>query len=894
MSGRAISRAIIALTFVGCAGFGGARAYAGPAKAGEWWSHEPIERPAVPSVSEEGVRWSRTPIDRFIFQKLTEKEMRPSREAHRRTLIRRLYYDLIGLPPTPAEIDAFVKSDDPNAYDELVDRLLESKHYGERWARHWLDVVHYGDTHGYDKDKLRPNAYHYRDYVIRAFQSDKRYSRFVEEQIAGDILYPSTLDGMVAMGFMSAGPWDFIGHVEVPETKIDGRRARNLDRDDMVATAMNTFVSSTVQCARCHDHKFDPVTQQDYYNLQAVFAALDRGDREFDTDGETRGRRAELIAKQKKLEGELETIQKKIRDVGGDRLAKINSEIERLRDASRASSKAAQFGYHSQIAPKPDVTKWVQVDLGKTAKISKIVWVGSHDNFGGIGAGFGFPQRYKIEVSNDPKFEKDVHIVVDRTKKNVANPGVAPQKAEFAKGKLEGRFVRMTATRLALRANDYIFALAELLVFDEAGALVSHGRKVTSLDSIQQPVRWRRSNLVDGYYMGVTTNVEDRATVAKLEAERDGIIASALDETTEARRGAVRGEIETVRRQIAGMTKRMRAYVGWPKRGGPRDIRVLDRGDILKPGEPAVPGAIPLGTEGLPAIFDLQDAKNEGERRVALARWITDKRNPLSWRSIVNRVWHYHFGRGIVETPNDFGKMGRLPTHPELLDWLAAEFRDGDQSIKALHRLIVRSSVYRQASEPNEAFAAIDSSNAYLWRMNRRRLDAESLRDSVLMIAGKLNRAQFGPGFRDFVLEKTEHSPHFEYHKHDPDDAMTHRRSVYRFLVRSSQQPFMQTLDCADPSQMIDRRDESLTVIQALALLNNRFMTRMAYHFAIRLEKDVGYKSDAARVAAAFEMVTGREPDDDESALLATFVESHGLATTCRGIVNLNEFVFVD
>ena len=249
-----------------------------------WWSFRPLSRPSLPALSTTDANRVRTPIDAFILAKLREKGLTPSPEADRRTLIRRLTFDLIGLPPTPEEVDTFLADDRPDAYERLADRLLASPQYGERWGRHWLDVVHYGDTHGYDKDKPRPNAWPYRDYVIRAFNADRPYRRFVQEQLAGDVLFPGTADGIEALGFIAAGPWDFIGHAEVPESKIDGQIARHLDRDDMVANTMNTFASLTVQCAQCHNHKFDPIAQEDYYSLQAVFAALDRADKKYYSD----------------------------------------------------------------------------------------------------------------------------------------------------------------------------------------------------------------------------------------------------------------------------------------------------------------------------------------------------------------------------------------------------------------------------------------------------------------------------------------------------------------------------------------------------------------------------------------------------------------------------------
>ncbi len=321
--------------------------------------------------------------------------------------------------------------------------------------------------------------------------------------------------------------------------------------------------------------------------------------------------------------------------------------------------------------------------------------------------------------------------------------------------------------------------------------------------------------------------------------------------------------------------------------GKPRTITVLARGDVTKPGKEVGAGTVDF-IPNTPSRFQLSPDHSEGDRRVALAEWIVHPDNPLTWRTIVNRVWLYHFGRGIVDSPNDFGRMGQLPTHPELLDWLAVEFRDGNQSIKGLHRLIVNSATYRQKSGGNAAAEAIDGSNQFLWRMNRRKLEAEAIRDTILQVTGKLDTTMFGPGYYDFVLEKTEHSPHYQYHKHDPDDPKSHRRAIYRFLVRSQPAPFMDTLDCADPSLLVDKRNETLTALQALALLNNKFVVRMGEHFAEALE------AEADPLARAIELALSREARPGELEALRAYAEAHGLAATCRVIFNLNEFAFVD
>jgi hypothetical protein len=321
---------------------------------------------------------------------------------------------------------------------------------------------------------------------------------------------------------------------------------------------------------------------------------------------------------------------------------------------------------------------------------------------------------------------------------------------------------------------------------------------------------------------------------------------------------------------------------------------------VNKPAKEVRPGTLRFLGDG--GDFEVAADATESVRRVALARWLTDPRNPLTWRSLVNRVWQYHFGRGLVDSPNDFGRMGEKPSHPELLDWLAVEFRDGGQSLKQLHRLLVTSSTYRQVSETPHQVAgpssatrrpqAIDADNRLLWRMNRRKLEAEAVRDSVLSVAGKLDPAMGGPSFQDFVVERPEHSPHYEYRLHDPENPKSQRRSVYRFIVRSQPQPFMSALDCADPSMSVDRRNETLNALQALALLNDQLTVAMSQHFAERVNPQDG--SVTAAITLAFRLALGRSPTAAESGTLTQFARQNGLPNACRVILNLNEFAFVD
>ncbi len=858
------------------------------------WAWQPIGRPEIPAPSEAflaipGVEPDRNPIDAFVRATLAAEEMRPTPVADRRTLIRRLSFDLLGLPPTPEEIDAFVADADPAAYEKLVERMLASPRYGERWARHWLDVVHYGDTHGYDKDKQRPNAWPYRDWVIGAFNADLPWARFVADQIAGDVLHPDDSGAIEATGMLAAGPWDFIGHVEVPETKTDGKIARHLDRDDMVANTIGTFASVTVQCAQCHAHKFDPVSQEDYYSLQSVFAALDRNERNYSPDPAVMQAHAALDARRADLDGLKKALESRRTEAAGARLA----EIDKALAAPGGGNATPAFGWHSEIVADTgpeavDTEKWVQVDLGREVAIARVVLHPCHDDFNSIGAGFGFPRRFRIEGSSDPTFTSAVVRLADSGPDDLHSTGTAPQGFAIDRGATGGiRYVRVTATRLAPRQNDFIAAIAEVDILDADGTNVARGASVTSLDSIEAPPRWQRANLVDGEFPAPSDDA------VALRQERDELLAKVPADVTDGLQ-KVDEDLATLAGEVAALPPLRPLYtVTSTQRGGvPRTIHVLARGNVSAPGREVGPGAL-TALAMLPARFEIPADAPEGARRKALAQWLVSPDNPLTWRSAVNRAWLHHFGRGIVDTPSDFGRMGSPPSHAPLLDWLAATFRDGGGSLKNLHRLIVTSATWRQRADDDPALAALDASNARLWRQNRRRLEAEAIRDAVLATAGTLDSTAGGPGWQDFRIEHPEHSPPYRYDLADPADRSTWRRSIYRFIVRSQTQPFMTSLDCADPSMRVEKRNESLSAIQALALLNNGFMTTQAVEFAARVAREAG-DDPGAQIDRAVRLAFGRAPTEDESTALLELLRSHGLPAVCRTIVNLNEFTFVD
>ena len=855
----------------------------------DWWSLKPLRKPEPPSREAK-------PVDAFVQARLAREGWTPSPAAPRETLLRRITFDLTGLPPSPEELDAFLADEAPDAYERVVDRLLASPRYGERWARHWLDVVHYGDTHGYDKDKPRPNAWPYRDYVIRALNEDKPYAQFVREQLAGDVLFPGATDGIEGLGFLAAGPWDLIGHAEVPETKTDGKIARHLDRDDMVANTLGTFCATTVHCAQCHNHKFDPITQEDYYSLQAVFSAIDRTDKKYFSDAALTASYAKVEGALRRAEADASALEKQAEKEAGEALVKLDAALASARKARPAAR--AEAGFHSSVSAEQGVLKWVQVDLCKEVAIDKIAFAGCYDDFNKIGAGFGFPPRYKIEASNEPGFKEGVQTVVDRSREEQGNPGTALQSVS-AKG-IKGRYVRFSATRLAPRKEDFIFALSELLVFDGAGENVALGAVVSSLDSIESGPRWARKNLTDGQYPGKESAGTD---VAALEKERAALLRTASKPETLSKLAAAKADKARLEAERKAFPAPKVAYVGavhtgtgsfrgtGADGGKPRPVHLLARGQVTQPGREMVPGA--LGVLSFrPARFPVSADAPEGARRAALADWVADPANPLTWRTIVNRVWQYHFGAGLVETPGDFGRNGALPTHPELLDWLAAEFRDGGGSLKNLHRLLVLSDTYKQASASRPEMESRDSGNRLLWRQNRRKLEAEAIRDAVLAASGKLDLTMGGEGWQDFVVKQPAHSPHYRYDLHDPLDAKTYRRSVYRFVVRSQTQPWMTSLDCADPSMRVDRRNESLSPLQALALLNNGFLLTQAAALAERVRAEAPAPAD--QMVRAFRRVLSREPNPAEAGELSRYAGRNGLEQACRILLNLNEFSFVD
>jgi hypothetical protein len=692
--------------------------YTIPAEARDHWAWKPPARPAAPRVRAAG--WVRNPIDAFILAKLEAAGLAPAAPAGREQLLRRVTFDLTGLPPTPAEINAFLADRSPDAYVKVVDRLLASPHYGERWGRHWLDLVRYAESNGYEHDEARPGAWRYRDYVIRAFNADKPYDRFVREQLAGDELAPDDPDALIATGFNLLGP-------DMTDAANSAQRRQNT-LDDMTDTTGLVFLGLTIGCARCHDHKFEPIPQSDYYRLQAVFAPA---------------------------------VFKPAQPVA-------TREV-------KAAHERAQQAYLALVRPALDA-------------------------LGALEA----PYRKKLYAARLARLSDEARV--------------AHQTPEVQRTPRQKEVVAQTARLLVVSPQQ---VLASLSAADKA----RH-------QAFQQELK--------------TFDVHKPAALPS---------APALQESKTAPKTFVlrRGEMKHPGAEVAP---------GWPV--------------ILLPGHRPAPAPI----KALAASTG---------RRSALANWLTDPRNPLTARVLVNRLWQHHFGRGIVPTASDFGLRGLPPTHPELLDWLAREFVEGGWSIKRMHRLMLLSNTYQQSTRPSAEARQRDPDNQLFSRMNRLRLEGEAIRDALLAASGRLDRRLGGPSVFPPLPAGAEGIKGWTV---SPDPRDHGRRSVYVFARRNLRFAFLEAFDLPDSNLSCPKRERSTTATQALTLLNSAEVHEAAKALAARVEREAA--TPEGRVTLAYRLALGRRPTAAELGIAREFLAESPLAELCRALFNLNEFVYLD
>lgn len=856
----------------------------------DWWSLQVIRRPAVPKTGNPQVR---NAIDQFVIRKLGRNGLSMSKPASRRVLIRRLSFDLLGLPPTPEAVQAFVNDTDPQAYEKLVDRMLESPHYGERYARHWLDIAHYADTHGFERDKLRPNAWPYRDYVIKSFNIDKGYDRFLREQIAGDVLWPDDPDAVVATGFLAAGPWDFVGQVET-RSDVLRRSARALDLDDMVTQVMTATTAMTVNCARCHDHKLDAIPQEDYYRLTAVFAEVKRADRAVSEPERNRAifSRLKVIKEINRMVPGLD-----LADIVGGGDGRGTGKFKDGIDPRSGKTERQPMGYLGNVKPNQYTTStspfidgvFIPQSLPDKPKVSiASTGVTVAEITGADGKAWDIIRNGPVNSTHSPKlggidFTKDDNSLLGLH----ANAGITFDLREFRK-QIGQQELRVTAQAGYFGArNEHSYA--DVRVFID-GKKATEFLKLKRADNLQDidlflPETARFLTLVatsGGNGIGMDQiafgNPKIKADPRNLSPE-DRNQLSVLQH----RKKQLDSKIASLgATEVYAVVPETRMESKIP------EVRILKRGNPENPiGDPLPPGALSWVDH---LNHDLgKRSTSQAQRRLSLASWITATENPLTRRVIVNRLWQWHFGRGIVSTPSDFGKGGQKPSHPELLDWLADELEREKGSLKAIHRLILTSSAYRQVSHTSHGMK-VDAGNQFLWRQSPRRLEAESLRDAVLATTGKLNLKAGGPGFKDFKYTEA-YAPIYEYIT--PNTPELWRRSIYRFVVRTTPHEFLTTLDCPDPANFTPKRLTTTTALQALTLSNNPFMLEQAGYFAERLEREAGPKS-GDQIQHAFVLAFGRRPTPEESKAAGKTIQKKGLLAFCHVLLNANEFVYID
>ncbi|MBX3277333.1 MAG: DUF1553 domain-containing protein [Acidobacteria bacterium] len=678
-----------------------------------FWSFIPPARPNPPAV--KNTAWVRNEIDAFILKSLEDAGLSPAPPAEPRVLLRRVYFDLTGLPPSPEEMAEFLRDPSDAAYTRVVEKLLASPHYGERWGRHWLDLARYADSGGYEFDYDRPHAWRYRDWVIQSFNADMPYDRFIREQLAGDELNPNDPQALVSTGFCRNGPT--VDNANNEETRTD-------ELDDLVTTTSSVFLGLTVGCARCHDHKYDAIPQRDYYRLQAVFGSSQKTDRVLVSAAEESAHKArlkEIDAEIKPLRTRIVAIEKPVRD----------------------QLLAEKVEFHVRLAE-------------------------------GAGA-LGGKTREQFREETARRFAKDVNLQAEE--------------------------------------------------------------------------------------------IEERLSESEIKERKD------------------------LQKQIAEINKKrpkpLPAAMGVTNRKTPGRSFVHVRGDWRQKGEEVFPG--------FPAVLSNGAAINPVNRRRQLADWIARADNPLTARVAVNRIWQYHFGRGIVRTPSDFGATGDRPSHPELLDRLATGFVKQGWSWKAMHRLILQSSTYRQASRYDAQAAAKDPENRLLWRFNPRRIESEAIRDAVLVASGNLNRKMGGPGVYppiDRAVIDTGSRPRWPLDAKEGSDVW--RRSVYIFVKRSVLVPLLEVFDCPVTTVSAPVRSASTVSPQALALLNNEFVLEQAEAFAVRVKREAGEDANA-QIVRAFEIALGRPPGEKETGWAREFLsEGAAMRDLCHALFNVNEFVYLD
>lgn len=783
------------------------------------WAFQPLLKETPPKV---GSHWTSNDIDAFILQKLKEHSLTPNPFATKAELIRRIYLDTLGLPPTPEEVKTFVADQRADAYPQLVEQVLASPHYGERWARYWLDLVRFAETNGYETNRERPNAWPYRDYVIRSLNEDKPYDQFLREQIAGDAVGVPE-----ATAYLVSGPYDLVKSPDINLTLMQ----RQNELDDIIGTTGTAFIGLTIGCARCHNHKFDPIRQTDYYSMQAIFAGIQHGDRAMPLSPDKQQEIAQIDLKLVQLREELKPF---LKGVGPSRPAVTARGNEELFVATPA--KYVRFTIDETSGGEPCIDELqifsdsINVALASTG--AKAIASGT----------LPVHEIHKLEHLNDGRGGNSRSWISNENGKGwvqIELPKVQQiSRIAWARDR-NGQFGDRVATKYRIE------------VAVEAG-------------------QWTE-----------VASSADRLPFNSKATQPEYDFAKFPDDEAQEGRDLLK-QFQNTEQRKSQLQASATVYAGTFQQPGP--THRLFRGEPTAQREQVEPGTVAaLGK------LAISEATPEQQRRLALADWIASKENPLTARVIVNRLWQFHMGKGLVATPSDFGKAGVSPTHPELLDWLARELMDHNWSLKHVHRLILNSATYRQSSAPREDALQADGATEWWWRFPPRRLEAEPMRDSILAVTGVLDDRMYGPGFSGFQVELENVRHYFPKKTYGPEDW---RRMIYMTKVRLEKESVFGVFDCPDAATSVPKRSRSTTPLQALNLFNSPFMLQQSELFADRLRRDCG-DDPSKQVIRAFWLCCCREPDAVELSGSRDFIAAEGLPAFCRAMLNCNEFVFL-
>jgi hypothetical protein len=858
----------------------------------DWWSLQPLTRVIPPRSVVTDIN----PIDAFLRVKREAKILQANPEADRRTLIRRLSFDLLGLPPTPEEVQAFLVDTRPDAYERLVDRYLTSPHYGERWARHWLDLVRFGESDGFERDLPRFQAWPYRDWVIQALNQDVPYNRFVQMQIAGDAITSEDPEVMKAVGFLVAGPHDIV----VPASERMKQTMKQDELEELIGTVGQTFLGLTINCARCHDHKFDPISQKDYYRLVASLQGVQP---------------AERVVIAEKLASQLKAIHFQLKDVDTQIEGFETFAEQRLRSKDgKTLDRPAPFAEWDFRKGLVDVKRSLEFKLRGTATVTI------------DGLLLDGKSGYAITAPIQERWtEKTLEAWVKLSDLNQRGGGVVALQS------LDGsKFDAIVFGELEPRkwiAGSEGFRRTKPVIMQNEAAAKDRFIHIAVTSSKNGEIRIYREGKLQGqaytpgpiqsfepkeavFTVGIRhepagtgkllSGVVQRVRIYNRELTADEIAASSEVHFTEAQIASALNESErktylelrekrtkiTAERDRIRTTSEEKVYTLQP--GALQPTHVLLRGSVDAKGEALEPGPVQVLAKPWPTSRTEPD--NEANRRKRLAEWVTSSENPLFSRVVVNRLWQHHFATGLVDSANDFGFNGGRPTHPELLDWLAQQLITQNYSLKSMHRLMVTSATYRQSSLDHPENRSRDADNRFLWRITPKRLEAESVRDAILTTSGLLQPQIGGKSFQDF---KTFFFKGTQFY--DPIDQVmpeTHRRTVYRMWARGGRSPFLDNFDCPDPSTITPKRASTTTPLQALSLMNNAFVLFVSETLAKSIEAET--LDGSKRVQRLYQQLYQREPEDRELALAVPFVEKHGLPALTRVLLNSAEFSHLD